>query len=151
MHISDLISLNRIECVESSSSKKKVLEKISQIFAADDISATPNEIFDCLVGREKLGSTGIGHGVAIPHGRIHDDHNTRAVFVKLQQGVEYDAIDEKPVDLIFALLVPQHSTNEHLEILAILARMFSDEELCRTIRESENADDIYTTLSQWQT
>jgi len=83
-------------------------------------------IFDSLIGRERLGSTGLGHGVALPHGRFNQSQRAVGAFVKLKKGVDFDAIDRQPVDLVFGLLVPDHYTDEHLKILAYLAEMFSD-------------------------
>ncbi|MBT4838674.1 MAG: PTS IIA-like nitrogen regulatory protein PtsN [Methylococcales bacterium] len=151
MHVVDLISIDRIQCDLAINSKKKVLEKISQIFTDDVSSLDSSEIFKCLVGREKLGSTGIGHGVAIPHARMKSNHNKAlGVFIRLKNSIEFDAIDNKPVNLLFALLVPSLSNDEHLEILSNLAKMFSDEELCRQLRQAKECEDTYSIIRRWE-
>lgn len=148
MEIKELLAPARVACDAQVTSKKKALEVVSGLLSGNGAGLTEAEIFDSLIGRERLGSTGLGHGVAIPHARLPGHEEALAAFVKLENGVDYDAVDRQPVDLLFSLLVPEHFTDEHLEILAKLARMFSDEAFCRKIRESDDAEKIYTLLIQ---
>ena len=109
---------------------------------------TDGEIFDSLIGRERLGSTCIGSGVAIPHCRIKHGEHTLGAFIKMREGVDYDAIDRQPVDLLFALLVPAESTDEHLEVLAYLAEKFGDESFRQELRASHSCEELVELLTR---
>jgi len=149
MQIIDLLNPERIACDLTANSKKRVLEQLSALMAESAPELTEEEIFESLIGREKLGSTGLGHGVAIPHGRLKGRDRAIAAFAKLDHGVDFDALDNQPVDLLFALLVPDHFTSEHLEILAQLAQMFDSEELCRELRASRDCSEVLDLLRRW--
>lgn len=148
MNIEDILSPERVAARADITSKKSVLELLAELIAEDTPSISQAEIFDSLCARERLGSTGLGHGVAIPHGRLKGSQDTLGAFVQLQQGVDYDAVDQQPVDLLFALLVPEESTNEHLQILAQLAEMFSDSERLRKLRRAYSAEALYKQLKE---
>jgi nitrogen PTS system EIIA component len=149
MHIASLIIPERVACCMQSSSKKRVLEQISQLLAEDQPQLTAEEIFDSLIGRERLGSTGLGHGVAIPHGRMGGLEAPIGAFVRLESAIDFDALDRQPVDLLFALLVPQESTSEHLQLLAQLAQMFSDAGFSAQLRASRDGRELYQLLQHW--
>lgn len=148
MDIKDLLIPERVAANTQAGSKKRVLEMISGLLAESAPKLTAEEIFESLIGRERLGSTGLGHGVALPHARMAGQDEAIGAFVKLEQGVDFDAIDGQSVDLLFALLVPEHFTDEHLDILAQLARMFSDNQFCQKIRESESEQQILELIRQ---
>lgn len=150
MQVAELLDLDRISCNLQCSSKKRVLEQLSQLLSTNQERLTQNQVFESLLSRERLGSTGLGHGVAIPHGRMKESDATLAAFIKLQEGVDFDASDNQPVDLLFALLVPAEATEEHLQLLAQLARMFSDEGLVRKLRASPDARTLLNTIQEWQ-
>ncbi|HEY5603785.1 MAG TPA: PTS IIA-like nitrogen regulatory protein PtsN [Gammaproteobacteria bacterium] len=151
MNISDIISPERVVCNLDVSSKKRVLEQLSTMLASNSSSAlVSQEVVDSLLARERLGSTGIGCGVAIPHGRVKNADHAIAAFVQLHHGVDFDATDNQVVDLLFALLVPEESTNEHLQLLAQLAEMFSDEEFRAQLRATKDSQAIYNLLSSWK-
>ena len=150
MNITELLDRDRISCDFQATSKKRVLEELSTLIAGGTPDLTQSEIFDSLIGREKLGSTGLGHGVAIPHGRIKGRDRATAAFIKLDHGVDFDASDNRPVDLLFALLVPEHFTNEHLDLLAQLAEMFDNEEFCNKLRTSHDTAQILELMRHWQ-
>ena len=150
MNISDIISPDHIVSAATPASKKKALEEISEIFAGHDLVISPSDVFDSLLARERLGSTGIGHGVAIPHGRVANAERSVGAFMQLQDGIDFDAIDGQPVKLLFGLLVPEESTDEHLEILAMLAEMFNDEEHCQKLNKAGSSNEIYKLLTEWQ-
>lgn len=149
MQISALLNPERVACHQDSSSKKRTLELLSQLLSSALPAYSEGELFDSLIGRERLGSTGLGHGVALPHGRIAGLSEPIAAFVTLQQGVDYDAVDNQPVDLLFALLVPAESTDEHLQILARLAAMFSDAELCQSLRSCSSPRQCLDLIQSW--
>ena len=125
MNVSEILRPNCIRLDADATSKKRVLESASELLADSDEVLSPREVFDCLIAREKLGSTGLGHGVAIPHGRFAGLDKTIGVFLRVPKGVDFDAPDDKPVDLVFALLVPEDSTEEHLQVLANIASYFN--------------------------
>jgi len=127
MKLSEILSPNCIRLDADATSKKRVLEYASELLADADQSLSPRQVFDCLIAREKLGSTGLGHGVAIPHGRLAGLDKTIGVFLRVPNGVDFDAPDNEPVDLVFALLVPEESTEEHLRVLANIASYFNAE------------------------
>lgn len=147
MRISDILSADRVACRLDVSSKKGALEELAQMIASGAPALSSAEIFESLIARERLGSTGLGHGVAIPHGRLKNSDQTLGAFALLARAVDYDAIDQQPVDLLFALTVPQHSTDEHLEILARLAEMFSDAELVARLRGESTAAGLFKLLT----
>ena len=124
MKLSEILSPDCIRLDVDATSKKRVLEFASQLLVGADEPLSPRGVFDCLIAREKLGSTGLGHGVAIPHGRLPGLDRTIGVFLRTQKGVDFDAPDKEPVDLVFALLVPEESTEEHLQVLASIASYF---------------------------
>jgi len=147
MQISEILSSDSILCGQAFSSKKTTLEELSKLLANTDSSISYIEVLDCLVAREKLGSTGLGNGIAIPHGRLKGSKKTIGTFIQLQYGIDYDAIDEAPVDLLFALLVPEDSTDEHLKTLAHLAEMFSNTETLEQLRSETSVEGIYKILT----
>ncbi len=158
MEISQLITPERVQCLSGISSKKRALESISLLLGSGAIGIDPTDIFHQLIERERLGSTGLGYGVALPHGRFHsttqDDSSktldiTLGCFVKLEQAVDFDSPDQKNADLIFGLLVPEHCTDEHLQVLATLAKMFSNTEFCDQLRQCHTSEDLFSRLSSW--
>ena len=138
MNISDFLIQERVSCCPQVGSKKRLLESISELLARKAPQLSKNEIFDSLISREKLGSTGLGKGVAIPHGRLSGLERPVCAFIKLDQPIEFDALDGQPVDLVFALIVPENSTDEHLQILSSIAALFSNPAFCSRIRECRN-------------
>ena len=147
MHISEILTSDRILCNVALSSKKAVLETLSGLIAGTGSGLTGQEVFNSLLSRERLGGTGLGNGIALPHGRLKNGPSTIAAFIQLKQGVDYDAIDHQPVDLIFALLVPEQSTEEHLQVLAQLAEMFNKPEFLARLRREESNEAIYNLLT----
>jgi len=142
-----LISKARIACQREVSSKKRALEILSELLAADCDGMSSTEIFSCLLERERLGSTGLGHGVGIPHGRIKGLDSARAALLCLQRGLDYDSVaDDQPVDIIMALLFPEECSDQHLTILANVATLFHDEDRCARIRTATMPDQVYEEL-----
>ncbi|HFD81428.1 MAG TPA: PTS IIA-like nitrogen-regulatory protein PtsN [Gammaproteobacteria bacterium] len=149
MQISELLLPERIACQRQGSSKKRALEELARLLAGALPDFNDGEIFESLISRERLGSTGLGRGVALPHGRLKGLKAPVAALLTLQQGVDFDAIDGQPVDLLFALLVPDESTDEHLQILARLAEMFSDVDFCRQLRNCRDSAQCHELISRW--
>ena len=147
MQISDILAAERVAGNLSLSSKKTALEVLADLLASASLRLSREEVFDCLLSRERLGDTGLGNGIALPHGRMKNAHLTVAAFIKLEQGVDYDAVDQQPVDLLFALLVPEESTDEHLQILARLAEMFSKQEFLDRLRREDSEAALYELLT----
>jgi len=147
MELSELITPERVACNVEAQSKKRSLDLVSELIAQADDSISSLDVSDSLRARERLGGTGVGHGVAIPHGRLKNTHQTYGAFIRLKEGVDFDSADRKPVDLIFALLVPEESTDEHLKILAKLAAMFSNEEFRDKLRAATTSQMIYDLLT----
>ena len=150
MQLVDFISPERIACKVNAHSKKRALEELSSLIAHDQSTISATEIFDSLLSRERLGATGIGHGVALPHGRLKNTQHTTAALVQLQNAVDFDSIDNEPVDLLFALVVPEHATDDHLQILAMLASLFQQEPFRERLRAAESPDEILALLQDWQ-
>lgn len=150
MQLSQFINVNRIKKGIDVQSKKRALEELSHLITQDQTQLNSTEIFESLISRERLGSTGVGYGVAIPHGRIKNCESITGALIQLNQGVEFDAMDNQPVDILFALIVPEESTDEHLQVLALLASMFNDENFRQDLRQSQNEEEIYQLLTHWQ-
>lgn len=149
MQLTRLLSTERTRCGVTVTSKKRALERLSEQLMADipaGSDATRN-IFEGLTVRERLGSTGLGHGVALPHARSPDIESPRAALIRLSTPISFDAADRQPVDLLLALLVPEHSNDEHLRILARLAELFRDERLCDQLRNCNSDAELYAIIT----
>src|SRR5476651_2882430 len=136
--ISKILLPGNILLDTESTSKKRVFERVGLLFENNQQVAR-SLVFDSLFARERLGSTGLGQGVAIPHGRIKGLREAVAAFVRLATPVPFDAPDGKPVNLMFVLLVPEQATEQHLQILSELAQMFSDRELREQLTRTQDA------------
>lgn len=146
MDISDLISLETIFPNLKASSKKQLLQELGSI-ATSKIEREPFEIASVLMERERLGSTGVGHGVAIPHGRFGELDKIFGVFARLEKPVNFDSIDDQPVDLIFLLMAPEEAGADHLKALAKVSRVFRDQDICEKLRGADNSDAIFAILN----
>ena len=151
MQLSEIINVNRIRNDVDVKSKKRALEELSNLIVEDQAQLDANDIFDSLISRERLGATGVGYGIAIPHGRIKNCKKITGAFIQLNEGVDFNTSDNLPVDILFALIVPEESTDEHLQVLALLASMFNEEVFREKLRKSNNAEDTYQLLTTWQT
>lgn len=149
MKLTEILSADRVVGGNALSSKKKALEELSNLLAKDVASLTSQDVFHSLTGREKLGSTGLGHGVAIPHGRVGGIERSVGAFMRLKHPVDYDSHDGNPVDLVFGLLVPQVATETHLKHLAAVAEMFSDDGFCAKLRAADSDQALYSLLSSY--
>jgi PTS system nitrogen regulatory IIA component len=131
------------------SSKKRVFEQVGLRFENNHQLAR-SQVFDSLFAREKLGSTGLGQGVAIPHGRIKGLKEALGALVRMKQPIPFDAPDGQPVGLIFVLLVPDRATDVHLQILSELAQMFSDKAFRERLLAAPSAPELHQLITQWQ-
>ena len=150
MNITDLLIPERVTCCDDVGSKKRLLEYISELLAGSSPELVQSDIFNALINREKLGSTGLGKGVAIPHGRMASLEKPVCAFVKLANPVDFDATDGQPVDLIFTLLVPEDSTEEHLQVLSTIAEIFSNAGISMALRQCETDSCLLEQLCQWE-
>ena len=138
----------RIGCNLEAASKKRVLEQLGQRLAESVPELTQDLVFDALLERERLGSTGLGKGIALPHARMANVTQAMGAFITLDKGIDFDAIDGDPVDLAFAMLVPEEATEEHLQLLSKLAGMFSDTEFCNALRHANSQQDLFQLIRQ---
>ena len=129
-------------------SKKRVFEQAGLLFENTQHIAR-SQVFESLFAREKLGSTGLGQGVAIPHGRIKGLREAVAALIRMKEAIPFDAPDGQPVNLACILLVPEKATDKHLQILSELAQMFSDKKFRESLLQSKNADEIHQLISGW--
>ena len=142
MNKPELVIPGRARCQAEITSKKRALEVLSELIAEGHEELTPRLVLNCLVSREKLGSTGLGHGVAIPHGRMPEVSSPVGAALTLKDGVDFDAPDGEPVDLIVGLIVPAESTDEHLHILANLAEVFSEPASTGAMRKAATPEEL---------
>ena len=142
MLIQDFLSRDCTKSAVPCSSKKRAIELISEL-AAQRLGLDPQELFERLLAREKMGSTGIGGAIAIPHGRVPDGHPLTAVFLTLEQPISFDAIDNQPVDILFALLVPESECKVHLKTLSLIATKLNDKSFCRQLRQAADDEALY--------
>jgi PTS system nitrogen regulatory IIA component len=147
--VAKLLSPANVATDVSVSSKKRLFEHLGLLFENNHGIAS-SMVFDSLFARERLGSTGLGHGVAIPHGRIKGLKDALGAFLRLSAPVPFDAPDGKPVNLVFALLVPEQATERHLQILSELAQMFSDRPLRDAMSAAADPASLHQLISTWQ-
>jgi nitrogen PTS system EIIA component len=145
MQLSDVLPLNCTKSAVQCSSKKRALEIISEI-AAEYTGINSTELFECMLSREKMGSTGIGNGIAIPHARMTSFEQAVAVLVQCEDPIDFDAIDNRPVDILFALLVPEEQCKEHLKTLALMAERLNDKKVLKSLRKAESDQELYDNM-----
>jgi len=145
MQIGDLLDRNAISLRVSAASKRQALALVAEI-AARNLKLDAGLILDALTEREQAGSTGVGHGVAAPHARLEGLDRMRGVFVRLDQPVAFDSVDDQPVDLIFALFAPKEAGTEHLRALARVSRLLRQADLREQLRQARTADAVYALL-----
>jgi PTS system nitrogen regulatory IIA component len=148
----DLNELLRPEAVIANlkaNSKKQALQELAER-ASEICGETERDIFDTLLQRERLGSTGVGNGIAIPHGKIVDLDGLHGLFARLDKPIEFDSLDDQPVDLIFVLLAPEGAGADHLKALARVARLLRDSDVASKLRATTDAAAIYSILTHPQ-
>ena len=145
MEIADLITPRSVVAQLRATNKKQALQELAKRAAALT-GLQERTIYDVLIERERLGSTGIGRGIGIPHGRLSGLETLCGIFARLDRPVPFDAIDDQPVDLIFLLLAPEGAGADHLKALARVSRLLRDRNVCEKLRGTDNADALYALL-----
>ena len=147
MSISDVLSEDMILTEVAADGKRHLLEQISE-FVAERKGLDKSSVFEAVLERENLGSTGYGNGVAFPHARLEGLKNVVAVFARLKNPIDYDALDGNPVDMVAFMISPENSGDDHLRTLAIFSRVLKDAAICRAIRSAKNAHEIYSVMQK---
>jgi PTS system nitrogen regulatory IIA component len=147
MEVTDLIRPHAVVPNLRVTSKKQALQELSRR-ASDLIDVPERRIFEVLVERERLGTTGVGNGIAIPHGKLSELTDLQAMFARLETPIDFEAIDEQPVDLICVLLAPESAGADHLKALARISRLLRDRNVCEKLRGSDSADAVYAILTE---
>lgn len=145
--MSELLDRAAIAPRASASSKRQVLAVVSEM-ASRNFGLNAGKVLDALLEREQAGSTGVGHGVAVPHARVEGLDRMRGIFIRLEQPVEFGAIDDQPVDLVFALLAPANAGSEHLRALARVSRVLRQGDLREQLRGARTPDAIHVLLAR---
>lgn len=148
--LTQILSPGRTICRAPGGSKKRLFETIARIISEDQLSLPYAEVFTQLIAREKLGSTGLGQGIAIPHCRIPNCSQPLGTLLSVDEPVDFDAPDNQPVDLLFVLLVPQEAHQEHLDILSHVAGLFSQAEFCQALRAAGDNQALYDIATGWK-
>ncbi|MFN4063463.1 PTS IIA-like nitrogen regulatory protein PtsN [Azoarcus communis] len=146
--IAQLLPLSNVVADLDASSKKRVFEQAGLLFENNQ-GVARSTVFDSLFARERLGSTGLGQGIAIPHGRIKGLKEAAGAFMRLATPVQFDAPDGRPVNLLFVLLVPEQANETHLQLLSELAQMFSDRSFREQLLDAPDAEALHTLFTQW--
>ncbi len=147
MNIGELLDRGAISTRVGATNKKKALAVIAEI-AARNFGVEPGQVLEALAEREAAGSTGVGHGVAVPHARLDGLQRMRGVFVRLEQPVDFESVDDQPVDLLFALFAPKNAGAEHLRALARVSRLLRQGDLREQLRKAHTADAVHALLVQ---
>ena len=146
MELSELISPESIVATLKVGSKKQALQELSQI-AENITGVSSRDVFGIVLQRERLGSTGVGQGIAIPHGKLEGLDKIFAIFARLETPINFEAMDDKPVDLIFMLLAPESAGADHLKAFARISRTLRDASVTKKLRDSDTIDAIYSILT----
>ena len=150
MEIEDLITPAGVIPKLRATGKKQALQELAKR-AADVTGLHERAIFDVLLERERLGSTGVGNGIAIPHGKLAELQKLHGVFARLDSPIDFDSVDDQPVDLVFLLLAPEAAGADHLKALARVSRLLRDRTVCEKLRGANSADAIYALLTEART
>ena len=147
MEINDILSPSAILPSLRVTSKKQALQELSK--KAAELTGLPERtVFDVLIERERLGTTGVGNGIAIPHGKLNGLDRLHCLFARLESPVDFDSVDEQPVDLICVLLAPESAGADHLKALARVSRLLRDRATCEKLRGSDTADAIFALMTE---
>ena len=149
MEINDLLVPEGVVADLKATSKKQALQDLAKR-AAEVSGLHERAIFDVLMERERLGTTGVGNGIAIPHGKLANLDRLHGLFARLEQPVDFHAIDERPVDLIFVLLAPENAGADHLKALARISRLLRNNGICDKLRGTDSAEALFAILTESQ-
>jgi PTS system nitrogen regulatory IIA component len=150
MTLQDILTLDCTLCAAPAISKKRILEQICQLAAEKMGNCSASDLLESILNREKMGSTGIGNGIAIPHGRLSNTNKAMAVLLTTEKAIDFDAIDNRAVDIFICLFVPQDSTQEHLNTLQSIAQLFSDRKTAKQVRKCTNNLQLFNLIQQAQ-
>lgn len=142
----NLLSKDRVLCHADISSKKRALQTLADLLAKGDPELKARKVFDQFCDRERLGSTGLGNGIAIPHCRMDGLEDPIAALITIDDPIDFDAPDDKPLDLLIGLMVPSEATDTHLQLLANIAKHFSDKKTCEAVRHAISPSEVLKLL-----
>ncbi len=148
--LEELLTPARTLCRAPGVSKKRLFETAAGFIGEDQSALQSSEVYNKLLARERLGSTALGEGIAIPHCRISNCEEAVGCLITLDKGIDFDAPDNRPVDILFLLLVPEQAQQEHLNILAGLAQLLSNLEFCEGLRAATDNDDLYRSAVEFK-
>jgi PTS system nitrogen regulatory IIA component len=143
MLLEEILTVDRCHCKLTGVSKKRLLTRVSELIAKNIAALEADDIFNALMAREQLGTTGLGNGIAIPHCRVPLCQEIIGTLITLEEAIDFDAVDGNPVDLLFALIVPEQNTRDHIQTLAAIAELFNDEDFCFTLRHTHDTEDLF--------
>ena len=146
MNIADLLAPDAVIPALKAQNKKQLLQELS-VRAHGLTRISERRIFETLVERERLGTTGVGQGIAIPHGRMAEAKAISGIFARLENGIDYEAVDSQPVDLVFMLLAPENAGADHLKALARVSRLLRNQQTCEKLRAASTAEALYAILT----
>ncbi len=146
MYLGDIVRIDGIIPKLSATSKKQVLHELAEL-AGEKTGCPPREIFDTLLQRERLGSTGLGRGIAIPHVKLRAIDDIVCLFARVPEPIDFEAIDGEPVDLIFLLLAPEHASGDHLKALSRISRLMRVPPALEALRAAQSAEEIHEILA----
>jgi len=149
MELSDLLDSGSVVANLRATSKKQALQELARK-AADVTDLDERKVFGVLMDRERLGTTGVGSGIAIPHGKLADLDRLYGIFARLEKPVDFQSIDDRPVDLIFVLLAPEEAGADHLKALARVSRLLRDHDICDKLRATGESDALYAIMTESQ-
>lgn len=150
MQMEEILTPSRCLSAFEGHSKKRLFYNISERIAEEVPGVDADAVFHALMAREQLGSTGLGNGIAIPHCRVEGCSDVIGMLVTLREPIDFDAMDDRPVDLLFFLVVPNARDDDHVRTLASVATLFNDEDFCFTLRNTSDVDDLYTVTVTYQ-
>lgn len=148
MKLQDILTPDCTICAVPAASKKRILEYLSSLAAEKLANHDTFQLLESLVKRERMGSTGIGNGIAIPHGRLIDATKPIAVLITTEQAIDFDAIDHRPVDIFIALFVPEEECQNHLCTLQSIATIFRDKQFCKQVRQCKSNHELFQLIQQ---
>lgn len=146
MNIADLLAPDAVIPALKAQNKKQLLQELA-VRAHGLTRISERRIFETLVERERLGTTGVGQGIAIPHGRMAEAKAISGIFARLEKGIDYEAVDSQPVDLVFMLLAPENAGADHLKALARVSRLLRDKATCEKLRTATSSEALYALLT----
>jgi PTS system nitrogen regulatory IIA component len=147
MEIADILNIESVFAKLPATSKKQALQELAKR-AAQITGLHERSVFDVLLERERLGTTGVGNGIAIPHGKLPELNKICGLFARLEKPIDFEAVDDQPVDLIFLLLAPEGAGADHLKALARVSRLLRDRKTCEKLRGSDESDALYSLLTE---